>query len=507
LQNVDYARDFEKLPKAAADVLTKRARVVEKIGRFMKAADAIFYYPAREAYARMVTTKLLEGKFSGAELAQQVRKTLHITPEAFKSAEAQARQEGYEGIDLATRTADIIESRRALTPEGAQAAKQSEQFAAETTYNQEPEGLAGVVYRHAASLVQDARIGGVPVLKPWLMFLRVPANVFNATMNFTPMGAIRAETGMQGPQKGERRNFTKDERNRLYLQSIIGSTLMGGLIYRILDKDDVDVTAGGPSNPAQKKQLQQAGWLPYSIRIGGKYYSYKDSPLLIPLSIVGNVADSVKYQKDKENMVLENKVTDAIAQAPQVIFQTSMLSGLADLMSSLSAKNGAQGVGRSLAGVPANLAIPYNRLLQQIDQVFDSNQYDTNAVKRTVPFLRREGPLKTDVQGRPEQYNPFSRFGSAESKDPLDTLIRDKQVFIPDVTAAQKIGDRAMTEDEVKALRYLSGQRIRARLSPIVPMLRAMTKEQAQDRIEHIAREERARAKDMVARMPSTVNR
>lgn len=511
LANVDYARDFPKTGKVAGDLLTKRARAVEKIGRFMKAADAVFYYPAREAYARMVTTKLLEGHLKGDALDKAVREHLHITPEAFKSAEDAARKEGYDGIDLARRTSDIIEERRAKTVVGAQAVKESERFAAEATYNQEPDGLAGVVYRNASHLVDEFRLGSkkynLQALKPWLMFLKVPANVFNATTNFTPLGAVRAEFGVHGSKKGDWRNFNKDERNRLYIQSAIGSTLMGGLIYHVLKGDDVDISAGGPANPTQKKQLQQGGWQPYSVKVGGKYYSYKDSPLLVPLSIVGNVADSVKYQKNKDDLVLENKVTDAIAQAPQVIFQTSMLSGIADLMNSLSSKNGAQGVGRALASVPANLVIPYNRLLQQIDQVFDNKQYDVNPVQRAVPFARRNGPLKTDVQGRPETYDPFSRFGSPESNDPLDKLIRDKQVFVPDVSSAQKLGNRAMTDEERTKFRQISGQRIRARLLGMVPTLRGLDKEKAQDAIDKVATEERQRAKSMLGRMVSPVKR
>lgn len=505
LGTVDYARDFPKIGKVAGDVLTARARAVEKIGRFMKAADAISYYPAREAYARMVTTKLLEGSLKGDALDKAVREHLHITPEQLKSAEAAAKAEGYEDIDLARRTSDIIEARRASTATGAQAVKESERFAAETTYNQEPDGLAGVVYRNAAHFVDEFRIGSkkynLQALKPWLMFLKVPANVFNATTNFTPLGAVRAEFGVRGSKKGDWRNFNKDERNRLYIQSAIGSSLMGGLIYQVLKGDNVDISAGGPANPTQKKQLQQGGWQPYSVKIGGKYYSYKDSPLLVPLSIVGNVADSVKYQKNKDDLVLENKVTDAIAQAPQVIFQTSMLSGIADLMNSLSSKNGAQGIGRSLASVPANLAIPYNRLFQQIDQVFDSKQYDVNLVERAVPFARRNGPEKTDVQGRPETYNPFGRFGSPESNDPVDKLIRDKQVFVPDVSSSQKMGDRAMTDEEHTTFRRISGQRIRARLLGMVPTLRGLNKEKAQDEIDRVAREERNRAKSMIGRM------
>ncbi len=509
LQNVDYARDFPKLNKTAGDVLTARARVIEKVSRFMKAADAVFYYPAREAYARLVTTKLLEGDFKGAELSQKVSEALHTTVESFESAKKQAAAEGYDGIDLSRRVSDIIEERRAKSDVGKQAVKESERFAAEATFNNEPVGLAGVIYRNLARTVKDADIGGVPVLKPWAMFLRVPANVFNATTNFTPMGSLRAELGVKGEKyrkggtgENQWRNFTKDERARLHIQSIIGTTLMAALTASILQDDEkkrINISASGPNDPNKKAQLKASGWNPYSIKVGNKWVSYKDSPLLVPLAIVGHVADAVKYQKSKSDLVLGNRVLDAVSHAPQIIFQTSMLSGLSDLMSALGGQGDVmKSLERTLGSIPANLAIPYNRLLQQVDQSFDEKVYKENAAVDAVPFARRGGEVQTDVQGRPRTFSPLTRFVSEENKDPVDSLLRQKNIFIPEAGTDSKIGNRVMTDDEHTKYRRISGQRIRARLQLAAPQIRAMNQEQAQKRVEQISREEREKVRPLI---------
>lgn len=504
LETIDYARDFGTNEKAGA-VLTTRARAISKISRFMKAADATFYYPAREAYARLATAKLLEGKYEGAELRRKIDETLHVTPAAFESARAQATQEGYEGIDLARRTSDIIEERRAGSKVGAQAVEQSEKFASEATYTNEPVGFAGFVYRSLANMVQHGRMAGIPVLKPWMMFLRTPANVFNATMNFTPLGAIRAKKGMQGETNGSRVHFTADERHRMYVQSLIGTAMMAGAIYRILHDKDLDVSAAGPDDPNKKRQLQASGWLPYGVKLGNKWYSYRDSPLLVPLAIIGHVADSVKFQKSKSDMILENKVTDSIAHAPQIIFQTSMLSGLADLFGSLSGRgNAAANAGRTLGGIPANLLIPYNRLLQQIDQTFDNQTYDNDPVTGSVPFLRRTGTPQTDVQGRPNIYNPMARFGSEEKNDPVDMILRSKNIFIPEVGKDQKLGNGVMTDEQRDRMRQFSGQRIRVRLRASIPILRTMNQENAQKLVNKISEEERNAARRMISIRPAS---
>ncbi len=495
LQTVDFKREFG-VPGAAGDALTLGARAVEKVFRFMKAADAVFYYPAREAYARLVTTKLLEGEYSGAELARKVDETLHITPEAFAAAKAQAVADGYTGIDLARRTADIIEENRRATDAGNAAVTQSEQFAAESTFTNEPVGLAGVAYHALKYAVEEGRLAKVPILKPWLMFLKTPTNVFNAIGNWTPVGAMRAFHGMRGAgmRKPDRKNFTSDERKRLYLQSAIGSAVMIGLMSGLIDDDKLDITATGPTDGGKRRQLQSAGWSPYSFKIGDRRISYKDSPLLIPLALMGHMADVTRYQKSKSDLIFGSKKLDSALRAPQVIFETSMLTGLGELMA--AARDGdMRGVTRTLSSLPANLVIPYNRLLQQIDQTFDSQSYQSPPVVGSVPGVRRTGKALTDVQGRPATYNPSRRFTTVENNDPVDTVLRSKNVFIPEVGKDVKLGNGIMDDDTRDKYRTISGARIRARLLIAAPRLKTMTQEKAQDEISRIAAEEREKVK------------
>ena len=503
LNTVDFSRDFNA-PTAIGKPLTKTARALEHVFRFMKAADAVFYYPAREAYARVVATKLLEGQYSGAELAQKVKETLHVTPEAFAAAKKQAQAEGYEGVDLGRRIADITEEARRQSDVGAAAAARSELFGAQTTFTNEPTGLAGVAYHAMKYAVDNMRLGGVPILKPWAMFLKTPANVFNTITNYTPIGLKRAAFGTRGPQAfgGDRIHFNADERARLIVQSSIGTALMTALLVKVAggDDDKFEITAKGPDDYGKRQQLRQSGWSPYTVRIGNTRISYKDSPLLLPLAIVGHAADAVKYQKSKSDMVLGSKVIDAISQAPQVIFETSMLTGLADLMGAASGAKSGNAVMRTLGSIPANLLIPFGRLLQQIDQTFDNKTYDVSPAVRPIAGVRRMGEEVTDVQGRPVTYNPLSRFGTTEKRDPLDDLLRSKNVFIPEVGKEQKIGNRIMTDEERETFRRVSGQRIRVRLTSIIPRLQSMSQERAKKEIERVTNEERDRARSMVRR-------
>jgi len=500
VERADYRELYPNMPKAIANALNAKKDVLARVGRFMRAMDALAYYPAREAYARMVATKFFEGSMKGEALQKKVAEILHTTPGELEAARKQAEAEGYNGVAVARRASEIIEARRGETPEGAAAAKEAEAFGADTTYTNEPVGNAGVVYRAASNVAQRFRIGGVPVLKPWMMFLRTPTNMFNASLDYTPIGAVRAMKGSIRDQAGNQKDFTQDEINRKYFQAAVGTSLMAGTTLAIA-KGLMDVTFKGPDDPEKRRQLQAAGWRPYSFRIGqGPYMSYRDTPMIVPLAVVGYVADAAKYNTDKKSQFLESRVADALLNAPfQAAFATSPLTGMADL---LGAANGQGSLARGLTSVPANLAIPGSRLLMEMDRYLDPKVYDSNPLKQTVPFLRRDGTARSDVQGRSVETVPIDRFGGFPSKDPVDKLLVEKKVFIPGISETLKVGkgpaQRDMTDEEKEAYKRVSGQRIRARLQAITPRLRSMDQGAAQDEIDRITREERARVKPLI---------
>lgn len=548
LNVVDVARDYPKvgaiLPSIpisegarkflnvgeTADPVTLGLRGVEKVYRFLKAADATFYYPSREAYARVLATKIHEAKYSGPELAKKVDEFLHTTPEAFRSATVQAQREGYSGIDIGRRVADIIEERRMATADGKDVVRKAEKYAAESTFQQDPEGLAGVAYHALKYAVDEGKLAGWPVLKPAALFLKTPANVINEVGNYVPgIGVVRAQFGMRGPgmRSAPWRSFSKEERNALYVKQLIGGVLLGGLLTRILNgKDDVDVTAQGPTNAAQRKQWRDGGGIPYSIGVGGKRIVYKDSPFVLPLAIIGNVADSVRYQKAKSDMILGDRVTDAVLRSPQVIFNLSFLTTMADFMAAL-ADGDIRGVSRTLGSIPANMAIPFNGALQQVDQAFDNQSYRNNPVVGAIPFARRTGEPISDIQGRPQTYDPAQRFVSTESTDSVDALLRERNLYIPEVgkdarldrkvfapaqiearvaagAPAPAVGDRPIMSDaEREQYRTLSGQRIRIRLQALAPILHRMSQADAQRKINSLVEEERDRVRGRIGLTPT----
>lgn len=514
LELVDFKRDFPDMNEAWAKARQNHVKALRYVTRMMKAVDSVFYYPAREAHARVAVAKLLEGQYQGQELRAKIRETLAISPDQFAAARKRAEAEGFTGIDLTLRVSNIIEEARRATTEGTAAADASEQFALETTFNNEPEGWAGVLYQQLVPLTQSIKPGGVPVLRVFLPFLRVPTNVFNASMNYTPVGSLRAFRGVptkavrgkDGQFDIERRQFTSDERKRLHAQTIGGSLAMATLAALALSPGDdeeerwFDITATGPDDYTKRQQLEATGWRPHSIKMGDTWVAYKDSPMLIPLAVTGHVVDAVRYGKQSDELALSSKVFNALMTAPRAIMDTSMLSGLGQLMEYASGKATAKQLVNFLSRTGTSLVVP--NALQQIDRQFSPEAREANGPLGTVgaslPFVRRTGDVKTDVLGEPVERSPLARFGSSESNDPVREVLRDKGIFISTPSRSTKLLDGPMDEDTYRQYVRMSGERIKARLLPNVQILRSQTKENAERIVDRITREERERAKNIL---------
>lgn len=265
------------------------------------------------------------------------------------------------------------------------------------------------------------------------------------------------------------------------------------------------ITATGPSDYRKQEQLRQTGWRDHAMKLGDVWISYKDSPLLVPLAVLGNMVDAQRYQKTKADLTYGSRLFDTLARGASTVFSTSMLSGLGTLVDFVEGRASADKVAAFLATIPINVAVPFANLLRQIDRSLDPTAREANGVGgrvgAAVPFVRNAGSPRTDVLGQPVNSPALARFGGLESNDPLREVLRDKNVFISTPNKDTKIGNRTMTPEEYRDYVKTSGEAIKRRLTPVVPRLRAMSSEQVKKLVDHVTREERDREKKRIQRM------
>lgn len=255
-------------------------------------------------------------------------------------------------------------------------------------FNNQPEGLIvgslyGAIQAIQHTLDIHAPVAGM-ALRGILPFIRVPANVFQSAINWTPLGYLHAagwklfprlasqqqggdyfnwmhsknkvgldaggwartvsvtktdpETGKQYQEKfiDELNPFAAREAAMQFTKATIGSVLMA-LLFALAKGI---VSGGGPRDPEKRSQLQKTGWQEYSIRMGGKWVSYRDwFPLALTLSIVGNYYDYVEYN-GRENESLADRTGFAIMGVSRMIMDRSFLQGLSELISAMEYQDG-----------------------------------------------------------------------------------------------------------------------------------------------------------------------
>ena len=474
------------------------------VTRALSAEDMLFFKAAEEmksAVAARIIAKR-EG-LSGDGLQKRVDDLLGNVEARVAAAKVQAHAEGLTGLDLRRRVNEILEQGR---PDAMR--MDAKDYALQVTFNGKPYGLIGAIaeainYAHQKTVVTRF---AVP-------FTNIVSNVVNEGLNYVPpVGVGRA---IWGHMKGELHGKLAD-REALYDQwtkAALGTALLTGLAIATAETlDDEDpafaIYGEGPRTKDQRNQLKAGGWIPNSVKVGKRYYSFANTPAAIPLAIMGNYFDAVRFKSLDETDAL-NRAAYAFLQGGHVILQSSFLDSLARLFE-VANRDSTKKSGAHLAEFAGRTAgsfvIP--NALKQVDRIFDPTVYDSADVEagviNQIPFVRKLNKAALNVFGEPVQTYVSSRFTSEQKVDPVLKMLAKKKVFISvpdrqDVTIGKKkLGAgyyRVLTPDEFYDFTKESGQAIRKQLTERQAQIEAMEPTQAKAFVERIVDLERAKAK------------
>jgi hypothetical protein len=231
-----------------------------------------------------------------------------------------------------------------------------------------------------------------PALTVILPFVRTPANILKFTFERTPLAPLMASVRADLSAGGARQELALARLSTgTALMMVAADMAMSGI-----------VSGSGPKDTRERQALERTGWQRNSIKIGERWYAYNR---LDPAgSLLGLAAEMVEILNNSEDEDTEESVGEAAVAAVASISATVMsktyLSGLADLFEAISdPKRYTESFVQRLVGstVPAivgeaaRAADPYGR------EVF--NMLD--AIKRRVPGLSDDLPLRRDLWGRP----------------------------------------------------------------------------------------------------------
>jgi hypothetical protein len=463
------------------------------VGRAMAAADMLFYKPAEEmkAYAAAKLAAEREGLQGEAQKAR-VREVLQKRPEQRLAAEAQATAEGLTERDHARRVEQLLEMGR---PEALR--ETARDYALRVTFNNQPYGVLGALAQGVNWTAEK-----VPLLRLIVPFTNIVSNVVNESLNyFPPVGYGRA---LYGHWQGELQGKPITDPDAMYEQYAKATAGTAALAVAAMvftpDPDDDDperaLYGAGPGNGAQRKQMMEAGWRPYSIKLGNRYYSYAQTPMALPFAVLGNYFDALRYRKLDEQDAL-NRAAYALSVSGKVITEQSFLSGVADLFTSMgrtSPKTSGETMIGGLARTGSSVVVP--NALRQVDRLFDPTLYDTPTVQAAlinqVPFVRSINRPALNALGEPVTSGVFARFTSGEIADPVWQMVARKGAWV----SAPDQGE--LTDTQYYNMMKLRGERLRPRLEAVLPTLERMKPEEAKELVSQISEQETKRAKIQV---------
>jgi len=406
------------------------------VTRGLGSQDMLFFKPAEEARAAILALRMARTEGLHGEAARdRARQVLGYGAKAVATARAQAEAEGFTGAAAARRTAEILTQNRPL-----ELREDARNFALRATFNAEPYGLFGFL-THILNQGKTHPDGKIRLASNVLFpFTDIIANVLNAQLNYTPVGALRAAFARKSLLGHKLETLTLEQqaefKRELYVKALLGTTLLAALGLKLashLDDPDPELAlyGAGPENPDDRKGLEAKKWIPHSLKVGDKYYSYGTTPLAIPLAWLGNYQDRVRDARVFKTRSAQRVAQDtslmaagAVVNGALVITEQSFLTGMMQVNDILAAKGSEQqaqafiklGFRSATSGVIPNA-------VRQVDRYFDPNVYEqrnTAAILvNNVPFLRGEkGQPSLNALGLPLQRPLASQFASSEATVP-----------------------------------------------------------------------------------------
>ena len=343
------------------------------VQRAMVAGDQLFFHSAKEMQARALAYRIKKGKNVTPEDIKRAETIINPPKESLEKAKAEARLENYKDgtTQFKIRVHELMEANRDMTVQG-----QSEDFAAKTTFNYEPEGGLSYLYNFIVQSRQMDYVG--PVMTTFIPFARVLTNVFNRFLHYTPIGAVTAARGKVRMASGKTRILSSEEKADLYIKASMGfSTLMGLVGYLMTHADDEDavlkISAAGPRDFNKKYELKKAGWKPFTVTIGEASFSYQDHPLYFILAAAGTLYESDKYGNSIDGEGNADLFSYVALTTAMSMLQQSWLQGLSDLGRILNSDDPAKAIANKTVGVLNAVAMPnfHKQLVRGYMEIMD----------------------------------------------------------------------------------------------------------------------------------------
>ena len=420
-----------------------------------------------------------------------------------------ARAEGLRGEALRNRVAGL------LTDADPAQVEDAREFALRVVNSATPYGFVGAVVNlinQAKGSEHRALRGAANIVAP---VLTIPMNAFNESLNYTPVGLWRLQSGVTNLLGREVKNLSleqqQDLRAELLAKALTGTLFLTAaalMFAQFLDDDDpaLALYGTGPQDMANNKGWRERGALPHSLKVGDTYFSFALTPIAAPLSALGNWFDrerDVRIYGKKRSDSLGTQAGVALLSSLDVLFEQPFMVGFVGLFRLAGNTQGSDETKvrsgfRRAAKTASSFVVPNE--VRNIDRYFNPKMYPVRdlegALISSVPFVRGMGGKPAlNALGQPIESQPFHRFLSRQAADPLIRGLDAKGAWPTVLDDRNKVWPakrRAMTEGEFYSYQAETGKALDRKLRAEWPAWSRLPDAIARDKVNEAATKERA---------------
>jgi len=380
-----------------------------------------------------------------------------------------AASEGLEGEGAAKRVADIL----ANPPDRLQA--DALDAAHYMTFTNE----LGKTGRKFQSTVQ-----AIPAARLVLPFIRTPTNIVKYTFARTPLaymsGAIRADIAAGGARAAQ-----------AHARVALGSIVMLSVSDMALEGS---ITGRGPSDNRLRAAQMNTGWMPYSVKVGDRWYQYsRTDPIGMMMGIGADIAELTSNANAEDS---EMMATAAVLALANNLANKTYMTGIYDFIGAIDPSNPTNTPGKYIADFAGSMT-PYSSFLRGVASSTDTviretrgSQYGDDGkvdpvgtyfdnliagVRKSIPGMGEDLPPRRDLFGEPIDrasglgwgYDFLSPIASrADNPDPVTQVILDNQIRISNVP--RTIQGVALSGEQYSEFSRLAGQPLKEHLDKLV---------------------------------------
>lgn len=298
--------------------------------------------------------------------------SLNTTSSLYTQAYRQALQEG--GKDIISRTAELIKN-----PSLEMLNNASKQALYETF--RQPLGKGGMAIQSA---LIKTKVGKFVV-----PFFRTPVNLFKWSFDRSPLGLYKLAT----PQFYKlSQGKMADELGKM----AFGQLISAGMAYEAWQGN---ITGRLSNKKPEREALMRQGIMPYSIKVGDKYYSYKGfEPVASWLGLMANIMEQVKEKNEEPT---SQQVTQVALETVKFMREQPFLTGIRDLFNAMDdpERYGQQFVQNVITSSTIPTGIAWATRLQ--DPTYRETETIPQAIMSRIPGLSKQLQPKLDIWGRP----------------------------------------------------------------------------------------------------------